>query len=182
MTTMRRNRAACWTVLLLWLGAVGVVAAQDEPRAADDLGLSGAVRPEADLLFGGQPTAEQLAAAEAAGYRTIVDLRTESEDRGFDEVAEAARLGLEYRSIPVDAEALQRDETYEAFFAALEGPRPLVAHCASGNRVGGLYYAFLVAKKGLSREAALERARASGLRSDALARTVDQWLDRRAKP
>ena len=42
-----------------------------EPR---DFGLAGARTPEEGLLFGGQPTPEQLAAAAAAGYR-VVDLR-----------------------------------------------------------------------------------------------------------
>ena len=63
-----------------------------------------------------------------------------------------------------------------------DGSRPVLAHCASGNRVGGLYYAYLMAKRGLPREDALEQARASGLRSDALVTAVDQWLARRPAP
>lgn len=173
---MKKNIIIVATVLAT---LVALLASERVASAEEESGIAGARRPEEGLLFGGQPSAEQLEAVDAAGYRVVVDLRTPSEDRGYDEAAAAARLGIEYVSIPVDAEALQRDETYEAFFAALEGPRPLVAHCASGNRVGGLYYAYLVARRGLTREEALERARASGLRSDALARSVDQWLDRR---
>jgi uncharacterized protein (TIGR01244 family) len=150
-------------------------------EGSQDFGLAGARRPEEGLLFGGQPTAEQLASAGAAGYR-VVDLRAAAEDRGYDEAAEAARRGISYTAIPVDAAALQRDETYEAFFAALEGERPILAHCASGNRVGGLYYAYLVSRRGVPREQALEQAKASGLRSEALVTAVDQWLDRRTTP
>jgi uncharacterized protein (TIGR01244 family) len=150
--------------------------------AQEDFGIAGARLPEEGLLFGGQLTAEQLGAVDAAGYRVVVDLRAASEDRGYDEAAEAARLGLVYVNIPVDGAALEQDETYEKFFAALDGTKPLVAHCGSGNRVGGLYYAYLVAKRGMPRDQALERARESGLRSDALAKTVDRWLDRRSQP
>jgi protein tyrosine phosphatase (PTP) superfamily phosphohydrolase (DUF442 family) len=169
-----------WLATVLVMMVAALVAA-DIASAQDDFGLAGARRPEEGLLFGGQPTAQQLAAAGAAGYR-VVDLRGPTEDRGYDEAAEAARLGIEYRGIPVDAEALRRDETYEAFFSALEGPRPLVAHCGSGNRVGGLYYAYLVERRGLPRDEALARARESGLSSDGLARAVDEWLDRRSRP
>lgn len=161
------------------VGLLGtMLGAQEEPM---DFGLSGAQHPEQGWLFGGQPTPEQLAAAGAAGYR-VIDLRAPNEDRGYDEKAAALERGIDYTSIPVDAQSLQRDETYEAFFAALEGERPLLAHCGSGNRVGGLYYAYLVARRGLPREQALEQAKASGLRSDALQGTIDQWLDRRARP
>ncbi|HUP21833.1 MAG TPA: sulfur transferase domain-containing protein [Thermoanaerobaculia bacterium] len=174
---MKHSRISSIPALLALLLVLSVGAGA--ANAQEDFGLSGARHPEEGLLFGGQPTSDQLAAAGAAGYR-VLDLRASSEDRGYDEAAEARRLGIEYRGIPVDAEALQRDETYEAFFAALEGPRPVVAHCATGNRVGGLYYAYLVTRRGLPRNEALARAKASGLRSDALARTVDQWLDRQS--
>lgn len=174
----RSTVMAAATALAILAGPAHGSARAQEP---EDFGLVGARRPEAGLLFGGQPTPSQLAAAGADGYR-VIDLRAASEDRGYDEAGEAARRGISYTSIPVDAESLSRDETYEAFFAALEGERPVLAHCASGNRVGGLYYAYLVAQRGLPREQALEQAKASGLRSDALAATIDRWLDRRARP
>jgi uncharacterized protein (TIGR01244 family) len=172
----RRTLAGLGAILMAMALSPGMVVAQE------DFGIAGARLPAEGLLFGGQLTAEQLGAVDAAGYRVVIDLRAASEDRGYDEAAEAARLGLEYVNIPVDGAALERDETYERFFAALDGTKPLVAHCGSGNRVGGLYYAYLVAKRGLPRDQALEQARQSGLRSDALAKTVDRWLDRRPTP
>jgi uncharacterized protein (TIGR01244 family) len=172
----RRTLAGLGATLMAMALSPGVVVAQD------DFGIAGARFPEEGLLFGGQLSADQLGAVDEAGYRVVIDLRAASEDRGYDEAAEAARLGLEYVHIPVAGDALEQDETYEKFFAALDGAKPLVAHCGTGNRVGGLYYAYLVAKRGLPRDQALERARASGLRSDALAKTVDRWLDRRPAP
>lgn len=65
-------------------------------------------------------------------------------------------------------------ETFLEVFTTAE--KPLLVHCASGNRVGALYYAYLVAEKEMSRDDALEAAKANGLRSEALIEPVDAWL------
>ena len=159
-------------VLSLLLFALGQTAAPEEP-------LANAQRPEEGVLFGGQPTEAELEALAAAGY-TILDLRTPQEDRGYDEAAAAERLGLEYHNVPVGGETLAEASTFDRFFELFEqAERPVAVHCASGNRVGGLYYAYLVARRGMSREEALEKARASGLRSDSLRQTIDRYLDSR---
>lgn len=148
---------------------------------ASDEDLLNARTPTEGVLFGGQPSAEQLAALAEEGYR-ILDLRTAEEDRGYDEPAEAERLGIEYLNLPVNGEALGLDQTYEDFFEAFEGDRPVVVHCASGNRVGALYYAWLVARDGRSRAEARELAEENGLRSEQLATAIDRWLDRQPEP
>src|SRR5258707_8824598 len=61
-----------------------------------------ATSPEPGVLLAGQPTGEQVQLAAEDGYKTIIDLRTPEEPRGFDEV-EAARLtGLVYVNLPVN--------------------------------------------------------------------------------
>jgi len=54
-----------------------------------------------DVLTGGQPTAEQLEQAAAAGYRTVVNLRTPGEEGAWDEAPLADEMGLRYVAIPV---------------------------------------------------------------------------------
>ncbi len=144
-----------------------------------DHGLRNASHPAPGLLFGGQPTEGQLEAMAADGLALVLDLRSEGEDRGFDESAALERLSVSYENIPVDGDRLEEAETFERFFAAMDraGDGPVLVHCASGNRVGALYYAWLVAEKGVDRGEALEHAQANGLRSSSLEKAVDRYLD-----
>lgn len=168
-----RTRLAAIPLLLAAL-VLGVTASSS---AREDPPIANASEPEEGVLFGGQPSEEQLAALAEAGY-TILDLRMPQEDRGYDEVALAKKLGVEYHNLPVGAGTLGEAATYERFFELFEdAERPVAVHCASGNRVGGLYYAYLVARRGVSREEALEKARANGLRSEGLREAIDGYLD-----
>ena len=145
-----------------------------------DHGLRGAKHPEPGVLFGGQPTEEQLEAMAADGLSFVLDLRAEGENRGFDEPAALQSLDIPYLNLPVDGERMEQPETFERFIEAMEKlDGPALVHCASGNRVGALYYAYLVAGKGEDREAARARAKENGLRSAALEKAVDRYLDSR---
>ncbi len=164
--------AAVLSALVLILGVPAAVAEQK------DHGLRNAKHPEVGLLFGGQPTGSQLESMAADGLSLVLDLRTESEDRGFDEPAALESLGVPYLNLPVDDDRLALPETFERFIEAMEkADGPTLVHCASGNRVGVMYYAYLAAAKGVEREEARIRARESGLRSAALEKAVDRYLD-----
>lgn len=160
------------------LCAILVLAAPSAFAEQEDHGLRSAKHPEPGLLFGGQPTEEQLEAMAADGLAFVLDLRAEGENRGFDEQAALQSLDVPYLNLPVDAERLEQPETFERFIEAMQKlDGPALVHCASGNRVGALYYAYLVAGKGEDREAARARARENGLRSAALEKAVDRYLD-----
>lgn len=58
--------------------------------------IPGFQRPAPEVAIAGQPSAEQLAELKQEGFRSVVSLRPASENTGFDEPAEAARLGLSY--------------------------------------------------------------------------------------
>lgn len=131
--------------------------------AAEDL-LPNARRPSPDLLTGGQPSPEQLEALAAAGYTTIIDLRTEGEKGApADEPEQVEALGLAYVRIPVagadgltEANARELDRVLEA------AAGPAVIHCASGNRVGALL-ALRAHLDGATPEVALEHGLDAGL-------------------
>lgn len=168
--------AAAFSTLALAL----VLAAPAAAAEQKDHGLRNAKHPEPGVLFGGQPTEEQLRAMAADGLSFVLDLRAEGEDRGFDEPAALQSLDVPYLSLPVDAERMEQPETFERFIEAMQDlDGPTLVHCASGNRVGALYYAYLVAGKGENREAARKRARDMGLRSSALEKAVERYLDSR---
>lgn len=137
--------------------------------------------PRAGLRTGGQPSAEDLARLQAQGVRTVIDLRGADEDRGFDQAAEARRLGLEYVALPIAG----KDEVNPANAAALkallhEHGDGVLLHCGSGNRVGALL-ALGAAGEGMPREQALEFGRQAGMKS-LEARVVEQLDALEASP
>lgn len=86
----------------------------------------------------GQPAPAALAALQQAGYAAIICNRPDDEAPGqpsFAEVAaEAGRLGLQARYLPVVPGKITPADG--AAFAALldELPGPVIAYCRTGNR------------------------------------------------
>ena len=121
--------------------------------------------PEPGLLTGGQPTPEQLDELAQAGYKTVVNLRTEGEEGDWDAAARSAELGLDYRRLPIStADGL--DVTGATALDALladDSLRPMVVHCGSGNRVGALFALRAFHLQDADAEAALEIGRRAGL-------------------
>lgn len=122
-------------------------------------------QPQPGLHTGGQPSQEDLAQLQSAGVRTVIDLRGTQEDRGYDESAEARRLGMAYIALPIAG----KDDITPANAKALGDllraqDGDVLLHCASGNRVGALL-ALDAAAHGVPREEALELGRKAGLKS-----------------
>ena len=133
---------------------------------APPLGIPYAKSPSAGLLSAGQPTPEQIAAAAAAGYKTVVNLRAESEP-GFEWEPDAVRAsGMAYVSIPVTGSAGLTRENAVRLDAALkdaEAQGPVLLHCASGNRTGALLALRAAWIEGEDPQRALAYGRAAGL-------------------
>ncbi|WP_394696091.1 beta-lactamase hydrolase domain-containing protein [Pseudoxanthomonas japonensis] len=122
-------------------------------------------QPQPGLHTGGQPSQDDLARLKSEGVRTVIDLRGPQEDRGYDEAAEAQRLGLHYIALPITG----KDDVTPANAKALGDllraqDGDVLLHCASGNRVGALL-AMDAAARGVPREEALELGRKAGLKS-----------------
>ncbi|MBV8091643.1 MAG: protein tyrosine phosphatase family protein [Acetobacteraceae bacterium] len=133
----------------------------------------------------GQPTAEDLAALQAGGFRAVVDLRQPGEPNQVlapDQEREvAAQAGLEYRHVPVPADRL--DERllagFEQAMADLTGP--VFVHCASGKRSGTLAIMHHVLAEGASGQQALQRIEQEGSAygSAEMRAVVKEFIDRR---
>ncbi|HKV11718.1 MAG TPA: protein tyrosine phosphatase family protein [Thermoanaerobaculia bacterium] len=160
------------------LAAGCLVAGLTVPPAAageDTHGIPNASFPEKGILAAGQPTGEQLQLLAEDGYRTVIDLRPDSEPRGYDEAGAAKANGLAYVNIPVTGATLDK-AAIDRFVAELDkAERPVIVHCASSNRVGALYYAWL-REKGTPRDEALAKGKAAGLKSPELIEKVDAAL------
>jgi len=119
--------------------------------------------PVPGRIVGGQPTADDLAAFASAGGALVVNLRNTTEDLGYDEASAAAALGLRYLSIPVAGAAGVTPDNARALAAAIAGVQGgVMVHCATGNRVGGLF-ALAAGLEGAPVDEAIALGRAHGL-------------------
>jgi uncharacterized protein (TIGR01244 family) len=145
----------------------------------ETFGIPNATFPEPGVMAAGQPTGEQLQLLAEEGYRTVIDLRPAEEPHGFDE-PEAARLnGLAYVNIPVTSQTLDQATVGKFLETMKKAERPVLLHCASSNRVGALYYAWLVLEKGVPAKAAMAKAKAAGLRSPELVEKAEKLVSER---
>jgi uncharacterized protein (TIGR01244 family) len=135
--------------------------------------------PLSTVATAGQITAAQVAQIKAAGVKTIVDLRAASEPRGFDEAAVIRAAGMEYVLIAVTPVTLT-DATFDQFLAVMRDParRPILVHCASSNRVGGLLMPYFILDEKLDEKAALKLAQEAGLRSPEYASVAIDYVRR----
>ncbi len=126
--------------------------------------LPNARRPLDGVVSGGQPTAGQLAQAAAAGYRTVINLRTPGERGADDEPTQVERLGMEYVALPIDgADGITETNARELARLLEEAERPILLHCGSGNRVGALLALSSYHVDGKPAEEALQYGLESGL-------------------
>jgi uncharacterized protein (TIGR01244 family) len=118
------------------------------------------------VLSGGQPSQEQFEAAARAGFRTVLNLRTDSEP-GFEwEQAAVEGLGMRYVQIPVEGVKGLTRENIERIDDALSSARnegPVLLHCGSGNRIGAVLALRAAWVADVDSEAALAYGLASGL-------------------
>lgn len=118
------------------------------------------------VVTGGQPSAEHFGALREAGVEVVIDLRDPMEPRSCDQPELMRELGFEYVNIPITP-ATMTPENLDRVLTAVRsaGTRQMLVHCASGNRVGGALYPWLVLDHGFSEEDATTAAMRMGLRS-----------------
>lgn len=123
------------------------------------------MQPKTALYTSGQPAAGDWSALADAGVRTVITLRTSAEMQGRDERAEVEAAGMRYVALPIDGAAAVTPDNARRLAELLRAQRgPVLLHCASGNRVGGLL-ALAAAQEGLSAEEALAYGRSAGMKS-----------------
>jgi uncharacterized protein (TIGR01244 family) len=127
--------------------------------------MSFGIKVEPSIYTGAQPSESAFKELASAGFRRVIDLRPSSEERGFDEAAEAARQNLDYVRLPIAGEAdltLAQVQQLDSLLAE-SGNRMTLVHCGSSNRVGALLALRAAWLKGATLDAALAAGRAAGL-------------------
>lgn len=175
---MKRYEPMSWMTLT---ASVALLAFASLAGASDKetFGISNATFPEPGVMAAGQPTGEQLQLLAEEGYKTVIDIRPAEEPHGFDEPEAARANGLAYVNIPVNLQILDQ-ATIDKFLETMKkAERPVLLHCASSNRVGALYYAWLVLEKGVPAKEAMAKAKAAGLRSPELVEKAQKLVAER---
>jgi uncharacterized protein (TIGR01244 family) len=123
------------------------------------------LQPAPQLYVTGQPAAADWRAFADAGVGTVINLRTAGEMQGRDEHEEVAASGMRYLELPIDgAGAVTPDNARRLGELLREAQGPVLLHCASGNRVGGLL-ALMKAGEGMPADEALAFGRSAGMKS-----------------
>jgi uncharacterized protein (TIGR01244 family) len=128
------------------------------------------------IVAAGQPAPDVLPKLGAMGFKTVLNLRMPDEGGPANEREVVEGQGLRYVSVPVTAASLSLADVL-AIEKVLDDPAagPVLFHCASSNRTGGVW-AVIQARKGKSLDAALAAGREAGLKGatmeDAVRRLV----------
>ena len=122
-------------------------------------------------VAGFAPEAEQISKIAQEGFRSLINLQTDDEDKKLkmkpkEEGRKAEEAGLTYLHHPVDGEKLS-DDVVDAFRRkATELPAPVLVQCASGKRSGAFVMMHIGCEKGMSGDEVVEKAEEMGFKCD----------------
>jgi uncharacterized protein (TIGR01244 family) len=111
------------------------------------------------LTVSGQITLEELEQAAKEGFKSVMNLRSPSEE-GFlnDEQQQAESLGLHYVNIPVKVSDLSEELTTEILKQIDALPKPALIHCGVAMRAGAMALMNVATRQGMTPEQAFEKA------------------------
>lgn len=118
------------------------------------------IRVNEQILTGGQPTEDQLRAAAAEGFTTVINLATYDSRSLPDEAGLVRSLNMDYIHIPVIWQAPKQSDfaSFEQAMSQLTAGKTLI-HCAANFRVTAFYSLYAQKHLGWS-EAQAEALRA----------------------
>jgi uncharacterized protein (TIGR01244 family) len=143
------NPLACAVALLAAAPSLAQIPESVDPAAIPNYKV---IRP--GLATAGQPTPEALQKLKEQGFKTVINLRSETEPGVKEEEAAVKALGLKYVSVPITPASLSQehvDRVAKLLDDAATGPTLL--HCGSANRVGAVW-TVMQAQRGKSYEEA----------------------------
>ena len=172
-------RPLIYAVLLVLLSGctaprLATVAVDEAAPQQDWEGINNLFR-DGLFYFGGQPDAAAFQRlAEEAGIQTVINLRRpqELERLDFDEPAVVEALGMRYVNIPITPDGFSAADV-DRFAAVLaETKGPVLLHCGSSNRAGGLWAAYLAQHRSIDLDEAIRRGKTAGLSRETMIEAV----------
>jgi len=133
------------------------------------------------LATSGQPSAAELAAMAAAGFKTVINLALHDDPRYSlpDEAGTVRSLGMGYVHIPVQFSAPTEADLL-AFFEAMDEHRgeKVWVHCAANKRVTAFLGLYRVIKEGWPRQRAFQLMHELWQPDDVWAAFIARMLDK----
>lgn len=101
--------------------------------------LADAASPSPGVISAGRLKPEDIARLQDAGIQHVIDLTPDDETPDFDEADAVRSANIHYSNLPISGAADLTRENVIAFDRLLQSAeRPVLVHCASGNRVGAM--------------------------------------------
>lgn len=127
--------------------------------------------------FTGQPSKDDFAEAAKRGMKTVINFRTNGEIE-WDEGPVVEQLGMSYVHLPFRKVEDLTDEFFAKARAQIaKAQKPAMLQCGSSNRVGAVWYTYLTLDEGADDATAMAEAKSVGLRSEALAKRVQEYVN-----
>ncbi len=131
--------------------------------ATPHLAVEGFTIAEPGVALSGRPDDEEFRAAQEAGYATVVNLLTVDEGAAGEALLVSV-LGMRHVHVPIAGPNVTPASADELAGVLDSGDgRPVLIHCASGQRAAGVYALYLVRHRDVELHDALDRAAELGL-------------------
>jgi len=119
---------------------------------------------DARTVTAGRPSTEQLGRLAELGFKTVLSLQTEAEGSVAEGTIVEA-LGMVYVNVPITSHDIRPDQIAKFSETLTKSDNyPMLIHCQSSNRVGGLILLHEVLNQNTELATALEAARRAGLK------------------
>ncbi len=127
------------------------------------------------FYFAGQPTSEALSETADRGIKTVINFRPDREMQArvdFDEPAVLEKLGITYKTLPVTGSTVNAENAAKLYAMLDESEGPILLHCGSSNRVGGIWAIYLNHHRKTPVDEAIRIGKLAGMRNPRLVEMV----------
>ncbi|SFI44046.1 sulfur transferase domain-containing protein [Nitrosomonas sp. Nm34] len=154
-----------WTpyiIILLLISFISITqAAEQAPFGNQIKAVTNYNRATTQIATGGKLNEGGVQELAEGGFKTVIDLRTESEGTLAEkQTVEAA--GMRYINIPVTGAGISEEQLTNFSSIIEQAATPVLLHCASGNRAGAMWTAYRLSK-GIAPDIAFEEGRTAGM-------------------